>query len=205
MPQRIGLFGGAFDPPHLAHRALAQVAVDALHLDRLYIVPTGQAWHKSRPLSAAIHRLAMTRLAFEGIPHILIDERELNHPGPSYTVDTLAALRLAHQQAEFFLVMGADQAIKFSTWRDWQQIAAWAQLAIADRPMDDSPQAVASEWHNPPHTKTVRLHMPLMPISATDIRLQLQNAQAPQVALSASVIQYIQQHHLYTDHHDRSL
>ena len=147
----------------------------------------------------------MTRLAFEGVPKTVIDERELNHPGPSYTVDTLAALRLVHESADFFLVMGADQAAKFSTWREWQQIAAWAQLAIADRPLNGQAHTMAAEWHNPPHTKSVRLHMPLMPVSATEIRSQLQNASASEAALSPSVIQYIQQHHLYTEPHDRSL
>ena len=203
--QRIGVFGGAFDPPHLAHRALAEVALKALRLDILYLVPTGQAWHKARSLTPAVHRLAMTRLAFQDLPHIQIDERELNHPGPSYTVDTLAALRRTHENAEFFVVMGADQATKFSTWRDWAQIAQWAQLAIADRPLDGQSELTTSEWHNPPHTRCLRLHMPLMPISATEIRLQLQNASASELALIPSVIQYIQQHHLYTDQHDRSL
>lgn len=146
----------------------------------------------------------MTRLAFEGIAQAVIDERELMHPGPSYTVDTLAGLRLAHERAEFFLVMGADQAVKFTTWREWQQIASWVQLAIADRSIEGVDPSGVGEWHNPPHTRCVRLHMPLMPISATDIRLRLQTDQAPHEALSASVIQYIQQHHLYTDQHDRS-
>ena len=204
-PLRIGVYGGAFDPPHLAHRALAEVALNALQLDLLYLVPTGQAWHKARPLTPAVHRLAMTRLAFQGLPNIQIDERELNHPGPSYTVNTLAALRSTHEGADFFVVMGADQAAKFSTWRDWEQIAQWAQLAIADRPLYGLSESTLGEWHNPPHTRTVRLHMPLMPISATEIRQQLQNASASELALSPSVTQYIQQHHLYTDQHDRSL
>lgn len=147
----------------------------------------------------------MTQLAFQGVPHTAIYERELNHPGPSYTVETLAGLRSMHQEAEFFLIMGADQAAKFTSWRDWPQIAQWAQLAIADRPVEGSQGLSASEWHNPPHTKSVRLHMPLMPISATDIRLQLQNDAVPEAALSPAVFQYIQQHHLYTDQHDRSL
>lgn len=171
----------------------------------LVLVPTGQAWHKTRPLSPAVHRLAMTRLAFKGLAHAQIDERELLRDAPSYTVDTLGALRELHPGAEFFLVMGADQAEKFTTWRDWTQIAQWAQLAIADRPVDGASEAVAREWHNPPHTKSVRLHMPLMPVSATEIRSQLQNASASEAALSPSVSQYIQQHHLYTEPHDRSL
>ncbi len=181
---------------------MAQIAVESLQLDRLYLVPTGQAWHKSRPLTPSYHRLAMTRLAFEGVRNTVIDERELNHPGPSYTVDTLASLRKAHDGADFFLLMGADQAAKFTTWHNWAQIALWAQLVVADRSMEEGTQMPPLEWHNLPDTKAVPLHMPLMPISATDIRRQIKLAKVPDAALRPSVRQYIQQHHLYTDQHD---
>ena len=89
---RIGLLGGAFDPPHRAHVALAESAVQALHLDHLLVLPTGQSWHRSRAGSAGDHRLAMARLAFEGLPGAVVDERELVRAGPSYTIDTLRAL-----------------------------------------------------------------------------------------------------------------
>ena len=65
-PARVGMFGGAFDPPHRAHAALVAAALDQLQLDRLHVLPTGEAWHKARGLSSAAHRLAMARLAFEG-------------------------------------------------------------------------------------------------------------------------------------------
>ena len=81
--QRIGVFGGAFDPPHNAHVALAQAALEQFGLDMLYVIPTGQAWHKARVLSAPEHRLAMTRLAFAGMPRVRVDERELQRAGPS--------------------------------------------------------------------------------------------------------------------------
>ena len=79
--QRIGVFGGAFDPPHNAHIALARAAIEQFALGALHIVPTGQAWHKARALSASSHRLAMARLAFEDIPRIVVDERELQRTG----------------------------------------------------------------------------------------------------------------------------
>ena len=74
-PRRVGLFGGAFDPPHCAHVAIARAALDQLALDELRIIPTGVAWHKSRSLSPAADRLAMVRLAFADLPGIVIDER----------------------------------------------------------------------------------------------------------------------------------
>ena len=91
--RRIGLFGGAFDPPHKAHVALARAALAQLKLDELRIIPTGQAWHKSRTLSPAADRLAMVKLAFADLAGVLIDERELHRGGASYTIDTVLALR----------------------------------------------------------------------------------------------------------------
>ncbi|MDB5947248.1 MAG: nicotinate-nucleotide adenylyltransferase, partial [Ramlibacter sp.] len=72
---RIGMFGGAFDPPHIGHVALARAAVEQLALDELRVFPTGQAWHKARDLSPAADRLAMARLAFAEVPHAFVDDR----------------------------------------------------------------------------------------------------------------------------------
>ncbi len=90
---RVGMFGGSFDPPHWAHRALAETALGQLALDRLHILPTGQAWHKARALSPAEHRVAMCKLAFGGLLNVNFDEREIHRDGPSYTADTLRELR----------------------------------------------------------------------------------------------------------------
>ena len=76
------MFGGAFDPPHNAHVALAQTALTELSLDRLHIIPTGQAWHKARSLSPAENRLAMARLAFQNMPRVVVDDREIKRAGP---------------------------------------------------------------------------------------------------------------------------
>ncbi|RZI77063.1 MAG: nicotinate-nicotinamide nucleotide adenylyltransferase, partial [Rubrivivax sp.] len=87
------MFGGAFDPPHRAHRALAETALDQLDLDVLHILPTGQAWHKSRTLTPARDRVAMCQLAFGDLPRLVLDEREIHREGPSYTADTLSELQ----------------------------------------------------------------------------------------------------------------
>ena len=79
--QRLGVYGGAFDPPHLAHTALARAAWEQLSLDALCILPTGQAWHKARELTDAEHRLAMTRLAFAEWPQARVDAREIHRAG----------------------------------------------------------------------------------------------------------------------------
>ncbi len=95
-PRRVGMFGGAFDPPHAAHRALVEAAVRQLQLERMYVFPTGHAWHKSRVLSPAIHRVAMAQLAFADLPEVVVDGRETLRSGPSYSVDTLRELHAQH-------------------------------------------------------------------------------------------------------------
>jgi len=199
---RVGLYGGAFDPPHTGHLALATCAIEQLQLDVLYVLPTGEAWHKSRSLSPAHHRLAMVERNFANCDKARVDEREIRRAGPSYTVDTLSEFMESHQGATFFIVMGADQALQFQTWRHWQQIAANATLAVAQRPSSSESQRLTDEWHNQHQVKTVRLNMPLKKVSATDIRFRIRQGALPTEELTPSVSQYIQQHHLYLDQHD---
>jgi nicotinate-nucleotide adenylyltransferase len=196
---RIGLFGGAFDPPHNAHVALAQAALRQLSLNVLHVLPTGDAWHKPRDLTPGFHRLAMCQQAFESFPNVVVDDLELKRQGPSYTVDTLAVLRERYAGAEFFVVLGLDQAAQFVHWHQSDQILAWAQLAIADRSLEGQEKAASPEWHNRAH---LHLNMPLMPLSATDIRQRCRTGEDLSSLLNPAVIQYIQNNHLYLDNHD---
>jgi nicotinate-nucleotide adenylyltransferase len=185
------MFGGAFDPPHRAHRALAQAAVQQLQLDELRVFPTGQAWHKDRRLTSAQHRLAMARLAFRDVPKVVVDDRELQRSGPTYTIDTLREMRAEHPGAELFLVMGDDQAAAFASWREWQAIAALATLCVAQRPQAAQPAALPSQ------VRVHRLSLPAMDESATDIRARLTSGQDITHLVPPGVASYIDQHHLY--------
>jgi nicotinate-nucleotide adenylyltransferase len=194
-PRRIGVFGGGFDPPHRAHVALARAALDQLGLDTLRILPTGQAWHKSRPLSPTEHRVAMARLAFEDLPGVVIDDRELLRAGPSYTVDTLASLAAEFPGAEFFLLMGGDQWAAFGTWRRWQDIAARARLCVLGRPG-------AAQTAQPGLPAPIVLQAPLQEISATAVREGLASGRLHGADLAAllpeAVARYISAHGLYS-------
>ena len=201
----MGLYGGAFDPPHTGHHALAACAIHQLQLDCLYVVPTGDAWHKAQTLSVAHHRLAMAKLNFEDLPAVVIDDIEIQRQGPSYTIDTLREVSGRHPGAECFVVLGADQALRFETWKDWQGIAQLAHLAVAPRALESRNGAGLYEWHNHPQIRHTLLNMPLENVSATDIRSDIEKGRQPGQALKPSVFQYIQHHHLYTDRHDRSL
>lgn len=184
------MFGGAFDPPHLAHVALAELAVRQLALDELRIFPTGHAWHKTRVLTGAAHRVAMAEMAFGDLPNVRVDGRETLRSGSTYTVDTLAELHREHPGAELFLVIGEDQAAAFTTWHDWERILALATLAVAGR-SGSTPAALPSA------ARSVRLPMPDMPISATGIRERIAAGQGIRELVPPRVASYIDQHHLY--------
>ena len=186
-PRRIGVFGGSFDPPHRGHTALAQAAVTHLNLDLLLVVPTGTAWHKSRPLSAAQHRLAMCALAFGDMPRARVDDCEIRRGGPSYTVDTLEALHQAYPGAEFFLLMGQDQAQRLGTWNRAEALPQLASLCVAGR--------AGSEDQLPAHV--VRVPMPLMDLSSSAVRAAVAASGDTSAMLAPAVARYIAQHRLY--------
>jgi nicotinate-nucleotide adenylyltransferase len=194
--QRLGVFGGAFDPPHVAHFELARAAIETFELDALRILPTGQAWHKARPLTAAAHRLAMAQLAFATLPKAIVDSREVDRSGPTYTVDTLSELKAEFPAAELFLIMGEDQAVRLTRWHQWETILRLAIICVAerddsggDRPRFTAPQAYESRFR--------RLQIPALPVSATDIRIRIATHLSVAPLVFEPVARYIDHHHLY--------
>lgn len=201
MPEarRIGVFGGAFDPPHLAHRALLETALRELKLDALYVVPTGDAWHKPRKLTEAAHRLAMVRLAFQDLPRICVDRRELDRAGPSYTIDTLREIAEEAPGAELFLIMGADQAAALTTWHDWRAILQLAIISVATRAHPSNTTDLFEAERLFPE-RFLHLGLPALHVSATQIRSNIANGQPVQTLVSEPVARYIADHHLYQSH-----
>ncbi len=193
---RLGVLGGAFDPPHLAHVALARAALDQLQLEQLRIFPTGQAWHRPQALSAPEHRLAMARLAFGQLPRTVIDERELHRPGPTYTVDTLRELKAEHPAARIFLVMGEDQAVALTRWREWEAVLGLAVICMAARAAAHaSPDAAQPGL--PEQAELRLLQLPQMPESATEVRERAAAGAPIGHLVPPAVARYIERHHLY--------
>lgn len=192
-PRRVGMFGGAFDPPHQAHAALARAAIAQLGLDRLYVFPTGDAWHKARQLTPAPDRLAMARLAFAGVPGVEVDDGELRRSGPTYSIDTLRELQARHPQAQLHLLMGEDQAAGFASWRAWEEIARIAVLCVAGRGSGAGVETLRAL----PGVRVTTLALPPMAVSATDIRARLTRAQDIADLVEPAVARYIESHHLY--------
>ena len=197
---RRGVFGGAFDPPHNAHVALAAAALAQLDLQELRIFPTGQAWHKARALTSAEDRLAMTRLAFKGLPGAVIDTREVLRAGPTYTLDTLQELHDDFPEVQWVLVMGEDQARALPTWHGWQGILALATVSVARRAIQFGDAArfdPAALLGLPAGARFETLELPAMDISATDIREHAARREDLSALVPPAVARYIDQHLLY--------
>jgi nicotinate-nucleotide adenylyltransferase len=197
--QRLGVYGGAFDPPHLAHHTLAAAAITQLGLNQLRIFPTGQAWHKSYQPTAAEHRVAMARLAFADLARVQVDTRETQRPGATYTIDTLTELRAENPGAELFLLMGSDQFKAFDTWHRWHDIAKIATICIAARAISTSTKDQKdAKMQVQTACKMVYIQMPPMTTSATDIRERVRQGLGIDHLVNADIARYIAQYHLYT-------
>ena len=209
----IGILGGTFDPVHAAHLRIAQLALDVLRVTQVLWIPTGRPGYRDAPVAGAAHRVAMLRLALAGEPRYTIDERELAPGASGYTVDTLAALR-AELGAELPLVllMGDDQFAKLDGWHRWRDLFALAHIAVFARPGEDLPPspAVAEEgaargdrangaWRRHAAGAVIRVEMPPLAVSATDLRERVAQDEDLSAWLPAPVIDYIARHGLYQD------
>lgn len=218
LARRVGILGGTFDPIHAAHLALARRFASLLQLTELVLLPAGQPWQKA-DVSAATHRLAMTRLAAASLnlpgTTITVATDEIDHNGPTYTVETLAAWRAREgPAASLALLLGADQLLRLDTWRDWRGLFDLAHLCAATRPGFDptaaapavareiaARRATVQDIRSQAHGRVLIDTALALDISATDIREHLRERLAGRHGntehVTPEVWQYIRQHHLY--------
>jgi nicotinate-nucleotide adenylyltransferase len=198
--RQAAIFGGSFDPVHDAHLALAHSALAALGLDEVRWVPAGRPWQKARALTPAIHRVAMLQLALAGEPRFVLDRIELVREGPSYTLDTVNALREAEPGTAWTLLIGQDQYAGLHTWRGWQELLGLVTLAVANRPAAAGaaaqPPQPAPEVLRHPHRV---VPLPMLDISATDIRARVAAGRDVSSLVPAGVAGYIARHGLYLE------
>ena len=221
----IGLLGGSFDPIHVGHLQLARDALANLPIAGIHLIPAAQPWQKE-VLTAPEHRVRMVELAIEQeLPftrrRMILDLREIERSGPTYTVDTLRELRTSlGTDVPLVLIMGADQFARFDTWREWEAIPSLTHVAVAKRsgaaPALSEPLRrlrnarylkYAGDLIDSPAGHIVDLAMTPVDASATDVR-QLLGA-APDSTAAArlaalvppTVLDYIRSHHLYAGPH----
>lgn len=133
--ERVGLFGGSFDPIHLGHLILAEAALEELHLDRIIFIPAGiSPFKQEKPPSASPgQRLRMLEKAIAGEPRFCVDDRELRREGPSFTIDTVRSLLGDHPGVRFLLLLGADNLKDLPRWRDIGELMNLVDFAVLDR------------------------------------------------------------------------
>jgi nicotinate-nucleotide adenylyltransferase len=188
---RLGIFGGAFDPPHLGHLVAASDACDALGLDRLLWVPS--AVHPLKPVrTPPALRLEMVRAAIAGDPRFAADDLELRRAGASYTVDTLRELRAREPGAELFFLTGADNLADLPRWREPDEIARLATLAVVSRAGDTLPAD--------PAYPAVPVAVTRLDVSSTEVRRRVAAGKSIRYLVPDAVRAVIEREGLYGGH-----
>jgi nicotinate-nucleotide adenylyltransferase len=188
---RLGVYGGAFDPPHLGHLVAASDACDALGLDRMLWIPS--AVHPLKAVrTAALLRLEMVRAAIADDPRFAADDLELRRTGPSYTVDTLRALAAREPGAALVFVTGADNLAELPRWREPDEVARLATLAVVSRAGDSLPAQGPFA--------AVAVAVTRVDVSSTVIRRRVAAGQSIRYLVPAGVRAVIEREGLYRDH-----
>lgn len=184
---RIGVFGGSFDPVHRGHLVIAARAAERLSLDQVRFVPVRAQPLKAGHRAAPEDRVAMLRAALAGDPRFVVDEREIGRPGPSYTVDTLRALKAELPADQLFFLVGADAASDLPRWREAAELQRLATLVLIPRPGSDA--AATPDW--------VTLDLEPMDVSATRVRQAVARGESIDRMVPEPVARYIATHRLY--------
>ena len=195
---RVGIFGGAFNPPHIGHLVVAQEALVQLELDRVVFVPVGEAPHRAIDDDpGAEARLALVERAVEGDERFEVSRIEVDREGPSYTTDTLREMRDAGPDDELFLILGGDQAARLAGWHEPEEVLSLAAVAVVER-VSWTRNAIGIKIARLKGAERVRyLDMPLMQVSSSAIRRRLAMGRPIRYLVPDAVAEYIAEHGLY--------
>ena len=190
--QRIGVFGGTFDPIHVGHLALAVNVRHALDLDRLLLVVANQPWQKmgTRAITPAEDRYAMVSAAVEGVEGLEASSIEIDRGGLSYTADTLAELAETDPDADLFLVLGSDTAAGLPTWDRAEEVRDRTTIAVVGRPGAEGELTL-------PGWSCVHVRMPLLEISSSDLRARFADGRPVRFLITDPVLTCIRARNLY--------
>ncbi|HLZ94769.1 MAG TPA: nicotinate-nucleotide adenylyltransferase [Candidatus Dormibacteraeota bacterium] len=194
---RLGILGGTFDPVHNGHVAVAEAAADCAQLDELVFVPTGSPPHRPPAEATPAQRLEMCKLAIAGDPRFAVSDVEVTREGPSYTVDTLLALRGANPHAELFLVLGWDAASQLRSWHRPDEVLALAPIVAVSRPGRAAPGESELKSAGLDPRRIILCARPTPAVSGSEIRRALAAGRSIGGMVPPAVERYISAHHLY--------
>lgn len=214
MSARIGVFGGTFNPIHIGHLRSAEEVCEAQQLDRVLFIPSASPPHKRADgLAAAAHRLAMVRLAIAGNPRFRVSTIELERGGPSFSVDTLQALRARLPRARFAFILGIDAFREIATWKSYRSLFGLCDMIVTSRPPLRAaavraaiPVAVRPEFCYRGASRTLEhrtgnhivfQRLSDLDISASALRARLHDGLSIRYLVPTAVERYIARHHLY--------
>jgi nicotinate-nucleotide adenylyltransferase len=190
---RLGILGGTFDPPHIAHLIAGECAVSQFELVKLLFIPANTPPNKlAHAITPAADRLAMLQLAISGNPIFDISEIELKRSGPSYTIDTIRELKTQFANSELFLFIGLDQFRNLESWHRPEEILREARVVVMARPAKELDK-VDSPFQN----LVTFMPMPSLDISSSEIRNRVRSGKSIRYLVPDSVAEYIKGHGLY--------
>ncbi|AHK79697.1 nicotinate-nucleotide adenylyltransferase [Ectothiorhodospira haloalkaliphila] len=205
----IGILGGTFDPIHFGHLRPALEVQEHLGMDEVRFIPCGLPPHRRQPAVSVAHRAAMVELAVQGQPGFVMDPRELQREGPSYSVDTLESLRAElGQEVPLCLMLGMDAFAGLSSWHRWREITRLAHVVVSHRPgspashdlgdwMQDHCTLDPQDLRRTPAGRVFFLPVTQLDISATAIRRLIARGYSPLYLTPRVVVDYIADHGLY--------
>jgi nicotinate-nucleotide adenylyltransferase len=195
---RVGILGGAFNPPHIGHLVCAQEAVVQRELDKVVLVPVGEAPHRELQRDpGAEARLEMVELAVADDPRFEVSRVEVDRDGPSYTVDTLRGFRGDAPDDELFFILGGDQAAALRSWHEPEQVLELAQLLVVER-SNWSRHAIGIKLGRMPGIERIHyLEMPIFQVSSSGIRRRVGAGLPIRYLVPDKVASYIESNGLY--------
>lgn len=196
--RRVGVLGGSFDPVHFGHLHLAIALFEGHGLDEVWWIPVQKSPLKSSPIASSSHRAKMVRLAIEEIPSFKLLEIELVREGPSFTVDTLRQLKAEHSDIQFHLLLGDDVLSHFDRWKEPCEIVELAPPLIGARQSAAFPAPSSLDKKLIEALRLGWTPVPLVEISATDVRRRLREGLFCGHLVPAKVLDYIHSYRLYS-------
>lgn len=196
MAKKIGLFGGSFDPPHLGHLHLAMVAKETKGLDEVWWLPAARSPHKELEPASAEHRVKMLELICQKYPWMKVVDIELRRPAPSFTIDTLRALRVGEDDNEYFWLMSADLLPSFERWKEPEEILRRVQPLVLRRNSKSWDFSCLPKWAREKFEQG-KIEAKVVEISSTELREALAEKKPCEELLMKEVFRYTIDHCLY--------